>query len=391
MTTTAPAIVRRAKTDRIGTILKQQKANPRIIRYGSEPALPSPEPTPLPGAGLPDTTLVLPSNPGGNSDWMSKVQFNPGQEWTTSPGDQRFLPDPAGENTGGFFRGSGTGSYEPPTDLGGGFRGGFTGGGLLSGSAAGPFPGGNMGGPQGSVYGINPVTGNTIYNVTGSPRPGFFDSRLGKFVQGVGSTALNMFVPGLGFVSSKIFDAARRANEQRNTGTDLSGRIAPPSMPSAPPGMTIVGRDTRNGQPIYRDANGKLFVNPGTGVPVGSGGPMTPGQYTQATFGGLTPTGYRDTAGSATFDRRAANAQLMSSQAFGGNPNRTGTFAKEGRFLLDAEGTPTQFGDQSPGHLSQQFRRPQGGPTPYASNQAAVNDWLRAQPAYRKFMQGRGG
>lgn len=35
--------------------------------------------------------------------------------------------------------------------------------------------------------------------------------------------------------------------------------------PNAPLGMTIVGHDTVNGQPIYRDAQGNLFVNPGTG------------------------------------------------------------------------------------------------------------------------------
>lgn len=377
MTTTAPAIVRRAKTDRIGTMLKQQKANPRLIRYGSEftePPLPMPEPTPIPGVGQFDTPGYLPTGPGtpdpivtstsgpsSSPDYWTRIDPNMGYidpTLTVYPSNPADAPgsysgnDPSGSNVG-----------TAPGSL----------------SATGPFPGGNMGGPQGSIYAYNPVTGNPIYNVTGSPRPGFFDTPFGKFTKGVGSTALNAFVPGAGFVAGKILDAARRANERRNTGTDLSGRNRPGSIrpgggmaPSGPPPSNTFNR------------------GPGIGGTQGFQ-QMTPREYGQATFGGLTPIGYRDTAGSATFDPRAANLAVMASQAFGGNPNRTGTFAKEGRFLLDAEGTPTQFGDQSPGNVSQQFRRPQGGPTPYASNQAAVNDWLRAQPAYRQFMQGRGG
>lgn len=37
---------------------------------------------------------------------------------------------------------------------------------------------------------------------------------------------------------------------------------------NAPEGMTIIGHDTITGQPIYRDAQGNLHVNPGTGTPV---------------------------------------------------------------------------------------------------------------------------
>lgn len=51
MTTTAPAIIRRSKTDRIGTILKQQmRGGSQIAKYGSfqEPDLPVSTPTPGP-------------------------------------------------------------------------------------------------------------------------------------------------------------------------------------------------------------------------------------------------------------------------------------------------------------------------------------------------------
>lgn len=56
-------------------------------------------------------------------------------------------------------------------------------------------------------------------------------------------------------------------------GWPQAGRLEP----NAPEGMTIIGHDTITGQPIYRDAQGGLHVNPGTGTPVrgttpGSGG-----------------------------------------------------------------------------------------------------------------------
>lgn len=370
MTTTAPAIVRRAKTDRIGTMLKQQqKVNPRIIKYGSEPALPSPEPSPLPGAGGPELPGVFPSSPDGQY-----TRFDPG----FGPQPPSIAIDPSlPSEPSGFFRGTGTGSYPNDPSLGGGFRGGFTAGGLPSGSAAGPFPGGNMGGPQGSIYAYNPVTGNPIYNVTGSPRPGFFDSRLGKFVQGVGSTALNIFVPGLGFVSSKIFDAARRANDRRNTGTDLSanfrpeetgGAQGPQATNPADPASRFGNLNSPSGQNVYLDSSGKW--RPVSGAP--------------------TDIRWNPLSGTGNALASAATRSYLLGGGEKGNPNSTRGFAPEGRFQFDAEGTPVMRGPMY-GDRRNEFRGTQGGPTPYASNQEAVNNWLRSQPAYRQFMQGRGG
>lgn len=51
-------------------------------------------------------------------------------------------------------------------------------------------------------------------------------------------------------------------------GNDGTGTTFIPIQSSTPAGMTIVGYDEQNGQPVYRDANGRLFVNPGTGTPV---------------------------------------------------------------------------------------------------------------------------
>lgn len=93
-----------------------------------------------------------------------------------------------------------------------------------------PVPGSGMqgtNGPQGSVYTIDPNTGRPVFNVTGSPAPGFFDSKTGKFVEGVGSTALNAFLPGAGSAARAIFDFFRRQQARHNTGTDLSGNSGP--------------------------------------------------------------------------------------------------------------------------------------------------------------------
>jgi hypothetical protein len=116
---------------------------------------------------------------------------------------------------------------------------------------------------------------------------------------------------------------------------------------------------------------------------------MGPREYGQATFGGLTPTGYRDPSGSATFNPQVANAALMASQARPGNPNSTRGFATEGRFLMDAEGAPRQMGPTYLNPTRQgMFRGTQGGPTPNASGMDAYNQWLMAQPAYQKWKGG---
>lgn len=335
MISTAPSLVRRSKTDRIGTMLKQKSGAPQIIMQGQIPdvgqfgtggSLPTdstPIDPPILTSGGPSTAPVAP-------DYWTRLDPNMGAIPPT------VSIDPS--QGSGLFPGAGSGSAQFPT---------------VGVGAAGPFPGGNMGGPQGSVYGINPVTGNTIYNVTGSPRPGFFDSNVGKFVKGVGSTALNAFVPGLGFASGRVFDAIRRANERRNTGTDLSGRTS--TGQNAPSGPT--------------------WFQPGYKLPTGIQDAIARGDYSRA---------YGPTANSLQ------SARIMASQAYGGNPNNARAFASEGRFLLDAEGAPRMMG-QMYGDRRNEFRRPQGGPAPYASNQAAVSEWLRQQPAYIKFMQGRGG
>lgn len=182
---------------------------PATLPSGSSPV----DPPILTGANLPNSAFTGPLP-------------QPTTPWTT-----RLDPNMGYINPSITVSGGGPNSSNPPAPS---FPSGisFGPGGQLQGGAS---------GPQGSVYGTDPNTGNPIYNVTGSPKPGFFDSKTGKFVETLGSMGLNMFVPGLGFVSRAVFDAIRNGQIARNTGTDLSGRgntqantVAAPQGP--PPG-----------------------------------------------------------------------------------------------------------------------------------------------------------
>lgn len=70
-------------------------------------------------------------------------------------------------------------------------------------------------------------------------------------------------------------DPSTWRDNARSVGGTIPGDLTPPA------GMRIIGHDTANGQPIYEDANGNRFVNPGTGTPLNPGTPSygLPGQY----------------------------------------------------------------------------------------------------------------
>lgn len=153
-------------------------------------------------------------------------------EWTTSPGDRRFLPNAAGEPTVETPRASGRGgditsfgTFGNPLTLGSFF------GNSLESMRFGTdryVQGGEVS-QTGEVAGglwTDPATGETI--------------NLDDLPVATGGTTVT---PG-------EFNAWPR-------GELLS--------PQPPPGMRIIGHDKRNGQPIYEDSNGKRFVNPGTG------------------------------------------------------------------------------------------------------------------------------
>jgi hypothetical protein len=102
---------------------------------------------------------------------------------------------------------------------------------------------------------------------------------------------------------------------------------------------------------LYPDATTAKVDTASVRPPSGGGGDtrnvaMSPNAYAQATFGGLTPTGFRDTTGSATFDRGAADRLMAWFQSSGGNPNTNS--AMEGKDIyrsglgqVDSEGKIT--------------------------------------------------
>lgn len=110
----------------------------------------------------------------------------------------------------------------------------------------------------------------------------------------------------------------------------------PTAAPTTPPGMTIVGHDQQNGQPIYRDAQGDLFVNEGTGTRV---------YPTERMFGNYSYLGQQlhqpETARNSTAEgRQAANAAQMSFAAM--NPTMNLKFitaqSDRGRTLFNTSG-----------------------------------------------------
>lgn len=71
-----------------------------------------------------------------------------------------------------------------------------------------------------------------------------------------------------------------------------------------------------NRRPINLNVGGNS-LNPSS-----PSGALSPEQYRQQTFGGLSPTGYRDPTGNSALDSHAQSMQLMEAQRYGGAPNR---------------------------------------------------------------------
>lgn len=212
MITTAPALLRRATTNRIGSVLKRGTVGDAGL-FGGPATLPTnpgpPDPPILPGAGLPNNAFgPAPALPPSTTPWTTRLDPNMG-----------YL-NPSIQVTGGGPTSSPNSTNPIPTGVS------FGPGGRVQ---------GGLNGPQGSIYGFDPNTQNPIYNATGSPFPGFFDSTTGKIVETTGATGLNMLAPGLGSVSRWILDAIRRRNTAAHTGTDLSGQQQGPGAAAQAP------------------------------------------------------------------------------------------------------------------------------------------------------------
>lgn len=278
-------------------------------------------------AGMYGGPATLPSNPGpidppiltqgGYSNIPNTPSYSLGPTWSGIPLPSNVGSDairPVGGGSGGP-----SDSYQSPAN-------------------SGPYSGSGTNGPQGSVYSTDPNTNNPIYNVTGSPSPGFFDSKTGKFVEGLGSTALNMFVPGAGSAARAIFDAIRRHQTGSNTGTDLSGNTGP--------GGGIAGG--AGGQ------SGPAWFQPGYQPPSGIQEAIARGDYTNA---------YGSTPSSITANR------IMSSQAYGGQPNNVRGTTDEGHnnFNLGNNAMLGHMNDGTLEHVASTFdpsglsRAPQAG------------------------------
>lgn len=266
------------------------------------------------GTGYPDLTLAAidphgdmtpPGNPA--PPYVDPAVLpEPDNEWTRSDNDRRFLPEPSpspeaqGERT------------------------------TVSGLNLNTF-----GVPPGNELSLGAFLNTPLTNMRfGDNYPPVDRGRI--IVGGVeqdtgGTTDIPQYGPEMTDRQLADMDAARHRNMQstppdwRSNAQSNTSPIAGDTTP--PPGMEIVGTDKKNGQFVYKDKKtGRLFVNPGTGTPIDpTGGLLTNRQYERATFGGLTPIGFRDPRGSAVGNlpenSRNFNAMLMAAQAFGGTPN----------------------------------------------------------------------
>lgn len=113
--------------------------------------------------------------------------------------------------------------------------------------------------------------------------------------------------------------------------------------------MTLAAREKGTGNPIYKDENGKFFVNPGTGTPIGG----TRWDYTQGRFvpnNNATGAQFNHTFDASgrrnDFTGSAAANMLMWSQGLFGTPNDPGTNSEEPRTLFPGQtGRLDEFGN----------------------------------------------
>lgn len=163
-------------------------------------------------------------------------------EWTTSPGDRRFLPgsEPAEQPAGRGGDISSFGTFGNPLTLG-------------------SFFGNSL---ESMRFGTDRYQPNVF---TGAEATGGYNSSLGTY-DSFDADGNLIRTPGPPPAGSP-WDTGGRENATNPPGSgDFNawprGELLSPQPPA---GMKIIGHDTRNGQPIYQDANGNKFVNPGTG------------------------------------------------------------------------------------------------------------------------------
>lgn len=257
-------------------------------------------------------------------------------------------------------------------------------------------------GNRSAPYWEQPVTPR--YNPGGRDIANFGGNMtLGQFLNTPLSTMLyatNRWQPPVG--GGDIRYAGTTAHTPAEAGAQ---ELAPPTSDAEARGAAETARLKATGE---LNPDGTTGTTNATAPPPSGGGgdtrntALSPAAYAQATFGGVTPTGYRDPAGSAATDPHAAGALMAWFQSMGGNTNDTGTTGDAGHTIYYPNvGTPMGRADEESGTVvrsEQTFGRPtaesiasqnlyrqaiaavpmgrDGFTLPYVQK---LNDWIAAQ------------
>lgn len=190
-------------------------------------------------------------------------------EWTTSPEDRRFLAGPPEEETPQEEAGTISTGGTSLANFGGDMSlGTFLNTPLELMNFGGGYPQRSVHRGDGLMTGVITAGGATEYSELenlGGREPGTnWGEMTPAEIQAYQETHTNTGAP-------------------RNDGTGTT-TIQIPTQQGGASGLTIIGHDTRNGAPIYRDSQGNLFVNSGTGTPISEGvrAAMARGDYDSA-------------------------------------------------------------------------------------------------------------
>lgn len=156
------------------------------------------------------------------------------------------------------------------------------------------------------------------------------------------------------------------------------GNVTSSGTEGAPTGMTVVGHDQANGQPIYRDGAGNLFVNPGTGTIMDQAGRFS----------------NNGTTGNFTADKTTEG--FVAAGGYAGSPNRAvapdsgkDSFGNGAAGVIDPDTGMPRRTQSSSSNPSFQIGQKAGAPTLRTgdpASAAAYNAWLMQQPEYKTWM-----
>lgn len=212
-------------------------------------------------------------------------------EWTTSPEDRRYLAGPPEEETPQDVAGTISTGGTSLSNFGGNMSlGNFLNTPLALMNFGGGYPQGGRG--DGLMTGV--VTAGGQVDMWGNQ----IDDVGGSWVE----------VPG-GQEWRENAQSNPNGRTPPNDGTGTTTVQIPTQQGGgAPTGLTVIGHDTRNGAPIYEDAQGNRFVGPGTGTVITPGirDAINRGDYT-------TPYGQSPLSAASAFTQMMASLNLQMS------------------------------------------------------------------------------